>query len=96
MFPCSGCGLCCQNIQEIKELSKFDLGNGVCKYFDIKNNSCLIYENRPDICRIEKMFNVKYYKYFTKAEFYLENAKVCNNIQEQYKLDKSFRINLKD
>ncbi len=46
MFPCTGCGLCCQNIATVKELKEFDLGNGVCKFFDIK---CL---NLLKICQI--------------------------------------------
>jgi hypothetical protein len=94
MFPCTGCGLCCQNISNIEELKAFDLGNGVCKYFDNKTNNCLIYENRPDICRVEKMFDMKYHQYFTKKEFYLKNAEVCNQLQEIANLDKSYNVKI--
>jgi len=66
MFPCTNCGLCCQNIFSIEELKDYDLGNGVCKNFDFKKNNCKIYDNRPNICRIDKMFNIKYSKYFLK------------------------------
>ncbi|RLA79444.1 MAG: YkgJ family cysteine cluster protein [Epsilonproteobacteria bacterium] len=94
MFPCTSCGLCCKNISQIKELKEFDLENGICKYLDLIDNSCKIYESRPDICRIEKMFDIKYNKYFTKNKYYIENAKVCNELQEKYKLDNSFRVNI--
>jgi Fe-S-cluster containining protein len=94
IFPCSSCGLCCQNISTIKELKNYDLGNGVCKYFDVLNKSCEIYNSRPEICQIDRMFQIKYNNYFTKEEFYIENAKVCNSLQEQYGLDKSFRIKI--
>ena len=94
-FPCSSCGLCCQNISHIEELQEFDLGNGVCKYFSYIDNSCEIYEKRPNICRVDKMFDIKYYQYFSKEEFYTENAKVCNNLQEKYKINKSFRVKIK-
>ena len=94
MFPCTSCGLCCQNISNIKELKEFDLGNGVCKYFNHIDNSCKIYQDRPDICQVDKMFDIKYHKYFTKEEFYIENAKVCNNLQDKYKMDKSFIIKI--
>jgi len=94
MFPCSGCGLCCQNISTIKELKDYDLGNGTCRYFNRKTNECEIYDNRPDICRIDKMFNMKYHKYFTLEEFYIENAKVCNDLQNKYGLNESFRIKI--
>jgi len=96
MFPCTSCGLCCQNISTVEELKAFDLGNGVCKYFDTISNKCKIYEDRPQICRVDKMFDIQYSKYFTKEEFYIENAKVCNSLQEQYKINDSFRVKIKD
>lgn len=95
MFPCSGCGLCCQNLIDIPEMKDYNLGNGVCKYFDKLTNSCTIYETRPDICRVDKMFELKYYKHFTKEEFYIANANVCNELQEQYRMDKSYRVIIK-
>jgi len=94
MFPCSGCGLCCQNISNIIELNHFDLGTGVCKYFNIQNNSCNIYEDRPDICRIDKMFDIKYNNFFTKKDFYIKNATACNSLQDKYKMNESYRINI--
>lgn len=96
MFPCSSCGLCCQNISSVQELKDYDLGSGVCKYFNRITNQCEIYDSRPDICKIDKMFELKYHQYFTKENFYIENAKVCNNLQEQYGLDRSFRVKIKD
>ena len=93
-FPCSGCGLCCQNISNIPELSAYNLGNGICQHFDMTKNECQIYDTRPNICRVEKMFELKYKKYFTKEVFYKENAKVCNTLQEKYGLNESFRINI--
>ena len=94
MFPCTACGLCCQHIGQIEELKEFDLGNGICKYFDISTNGCKIYNDRPEICQVEKMFELKYNKYFTKEEFYMLNAKACNDLQNSYGIDKSFRINI--
>ena len=96
MFPCSGCGLCCQNITGVEGLEKFDTGTGICEHFNISNNSCSIYDNRPDICNIDKMYKLKYNQFFTKHEFYYENARVCNLLQERYKLDDSFKIILGD
>ena len=92
MFPCTGCGLCCQNISTVEELKDFDIGNGICKYFNALENECSIYAERPNICKVEKMFEIKYKKYFTKEEFYIENAKACNALQEQYGIDKSFNV----
>jgi len=96
MFPCTSCGLCCQNIANIEELKGFDLGNGTCIHFDSISNGCKIYNNRPKICRVDEMFDIKYHQYFTREEFYVENAKMCNMLQERYKINESFRIKIKD
>jgi uncharacterized protein len=94
MFPCTSCGLCCQNITNIEELKTYDLGNGTCKYFDCISNECTIYSDRPDICRVDKMFDLVYNKKFTQEEFYIGNAKICNHLQEKYRMDKNFRIKI--
>lgn len=93
-FPCSGCGLCCKNIQKVEELKDFDLGNGICKYLDLISNDCTIYDSRPDICSIDKMFEKEYKTYFEKKEFYILNANVCNQLQEEAVLDKEFKIEI--
>ncbi len=94
MFPCTNCGLCCQNISLIEELRDFDSGNGTCRYYNTIDLKCNIYETRPNICRVEKMFDLQYFKYFSQNEFYIVNAKVCNELQEKYNLDKKYRIKI--
>lgn len=96
MFPCTGCGLCCQNITGIEELNEYDLGNGICKYFDATTNNCEIYDTRPNICQIDKMFEMEYNKYSTKEKFYTVNAKACNSLQISYGINEIFRVNIKD
>ena len=96
MFPCNSCGLCCQNISGIKELRDFDLGNGVCKYYNFKTKNCNIYINRPDICNVEKMYKKVYFKIYSKKEFYRLDAEVCNSLQEKYCLNSSYRIKLEE
>lgn len=46
-FPCTKCGICCQNIQGIDSLSHLDRGDGCCIHYDTDNHSCTIYEERP-------------------------------------------------
>ena len=96
MFPCSYCGLCCQNISQIKDLKNFDLGNGICKYYDFTTRHCKIYPNRPDICNIEKMYNRIYFEQYSRQEFYKLNASICNKLQDKYKIDQSYRINMEE
>lgn len=79
-FDCIKCGKCCQNISFIKELEEYDLGNGICKYLDLSNNCCQIYESRPDICNIEKSFNNYYSKIYTEEEYLKLNYDGCKII----------------
>jgi len=95
MFPCTKCGLCCQHISGVEELKEFDLGNGVCKYFNYKDNGCKIYKNRPLICRVDEMYEKYYKNLFSRREFYIENAKICNRLQEKYNMDKKYRVIIK-
>ncbi len=94
MFPCTMCGVCCQNISEIEELKEYDLGNGVCKYYDEISRECKIYDNRPDICNIEKMYESVYSKNYTKEKFYRLNAQVCNLLQEKFGIIEDYRVKI--
>lgn len=85
-LPCNECfGLCCKNIDQVPELKEFDLGNGTCIHLN-SANQCVIYNTRPDICNIEKMYELKYKHLFTKQEFYLKNIEVCDKLQKLFKL----------
>jgi len=92
MNNCTSCGLCCQHISNVPELIDFDLGNGTCKHYNHIDKSCSIYDNRPDICRVDIMYYNRYHKDFSKNEYIESNAMICNSLQEYYKMDESFRI----
>lgn len=92
-FPCTKCGLCCQNISNVKPLSHFDLGNGTCKYFD-KDIGCLIYELRPIHCKIDEGYRKFFSDQIPIDIYYQKNAEVCNKLQEKAQLNRKFRIKL--
>lgn len=79
-FNCSQCGECCRHINMIPELKIFDKGNGECIH--LKDNKCNIYENRPDVCQVDVMYEKVYFRLFTKEEFYKENEAVCNILNQ--------------
>ncbi|CCF81870.1 hypothetical protein HBZS_123210 [Helicobacter bizzozeronii CCUG 35545] len=79
-FPCTICGACCRSIKGVKELAPFDLGNGVCRHLDLQTQRCLIYENRPQICRVDTMYEKVFYKHYSLEEFYALNLKACQKI----------------
>lgn len=84
MFLCDSCGLCCQNISEIQELKTFHNGDGVCIHLNKENNQCTIYETRPNVCRVETMYDLVYHKEFeNKQKFYNANMTICNILKEK-------------
>jgi len=70
--------------------------NGVCKYYNYETKGCNIYENRPDICNIDKTYELKYFKNYSKKEFYKLNAQVCNFLQEKEQLNLNYRVHIKE
>lgn len=82
-FPCTVCGACCRHIAGIAELAGFDLGNGICKYLDESNNICIIYANRPQICRIDAMYAAKFAGSYTLEAFYALNLEACQILQQK-------------
>jgi uncharacterized protein len=89
-FPCNSCGLCCQHISGIKELEHFDNGQGVCIH--LKNHQCSIYENRPDVCRVDVMYERYYKQLFSWDDFVKENVNVCKGLQEKAGIPASLQI----
>ena len=82
-------------IGSIEQLKELDLGNGVCKHYDIAAKECSIYENRPAICRVDDMYEKVYMRNYTKLEFYKLNAEICNRLQDSFGVDFSYRVKMK-
>lgn len=81
IFPCDQCGLCCKHLEKIPQLKEFDSGNGRCIYL-MDNNLCAIYENRPDICNISKMYESIFCKQMSEDEYIRRNLAGCKAIRE--------------
>lgn len=77
-FECSQCGECCKHIDLIPELACFDNGFGVCIY--LESNRCSIYEKRPDICRVDIMYEKYYADKYSRKEFYQLNQNACKEL----------------
>ncbi len=54
---------------------------------------CTIYENRPDVCRIDKLAQV-YEKEcgMSKEQYYELSIVACNLLMDKLNIDQSFRI----
>ena len=82
MFVCTKCGICCRNIDKIPELSSYHTGDGVCVYSS-DENLCTIYDIRPDICNVDRMYQ-KVYKNIMPRELYDEyNMQGCKLLKKQ-------------
>lgn len=54
-FGCWGCGACCKIIGLYPALEYLDRGDLACRHLQ-DDNSCGIYEDRPDLCNIRTMW----------------------------------------
>ncbi|MCX7067888.1 MAG: YkgJ family cysteine cluster protein [Methylococcales bacterium] len=84
-FPCNSCGACCKSIRLSTQTEWLDRGDGVCRYFDDQQNTCTIYENRPEICNVRVMYEKHYQSQFNWSEFVLVNQKACDALLVQIK-----------
>lgn len=93
-FNCTGCGLCCTKIGTIKQtvypwpwmqkvVADFPYKakeNGHCEMFH--NNECMVYEDRPLMCNIERMADELDIG-MTKEQWFDINYKGCEILQQE-------------
>jgi Fe-S-cluster containining protein len=96
-FLCSGCGACCHFVKDVPELPSDE--NGRCLNLTA-DNKCQIYDTRPDVCRVNKMFEIRDGMVegvkLTKKQYYKLNTMTCYRLIDTLGLDKSFKIPLSD
>lgn len=106
-FKCTQCGACCMKIgmmlQAIdkkgtpkhinEELKKFPYSadiNGACE--KLVNNECTVYDNRPNICSVEYMYDT-YLKDTMTGEQHSQYMKACcNSLIKSANLSNEFLI----
>jgi len=59
-----------------------DRGDGVCTYFDDVTKLCTIYENRPIICNIDKMYDSFLQGELSRDAYYKLNYEACKKLKE--------------
>jgi Fe-S-cluster containining protein len=80
-FACYQCGACCYFLPIVPgyEHYKHDT-KGHCKYL-LQDNSCSIYEKRPDICRVDVQYKLQ--TTISSWDEYCEKSlKVCRKLEE--------------
>lgn len=80
-FKCDRCGLCCRKLKG-SPLAMLDRGDGVCRYLN-DDNLCTIYENRPLICNVDKLYDNKYSGRITREAYHLLQEQACKKLKEE-------------
>ena len=80
MFECSKCGCCCRNLKMSEIYSELDRGDGVCKY--LEGNLCSIYDRRPDICRVDKCYDLFFKDSISLKDYYKLNKEMCRKLKD--------------
>lgn len=80
-FPCYKCGLCCTHVN-LSEATRFlDRGDGTCSHYNEIEKLCSIYENRPDICRVDMQYKLNYSHQYSWEEFVQLNLLACESLK---------------
>ena len=91
-FLCSSCGACCMIAGKTGYLP--DRGDGACSFLD-EENKCSIYEDRPDVCRVDVMHKINNPE-LSKKEYFIKSTKACHKIIDLLKINIKYKIPLKD
>lgn len=93
-FPCTQCGLCCKQMDKVlSNPTPFDwmqelvddfpyqaLSNGHCEM--LHNNQCMVYEDRPLLCNLERTVDELDIG-FTKDQWFALNERGCEILQDK-------------
>lgn len=93
-YGCTACGLCCKKVGEtIENVKDKDGSNSFIKAFQDfpykanedgsceklgEDGKCTVYEDRPLVCSVPRMFQRFWKKRQTRKQHYLTEAKLCN------------------
>ncbi|MBR1442153.1 MAG: YkgJ family cysteine cluster protein [Firmicutes bacterium] len=83
IFVCDKCGICCKHIGQVPQLKQFDSGDGKCIHLT-EDNLCDIYSDRPDICNVDKTYELLFKEKMAKEEYIKLNIKICNELKNKY------------
>ncbi len=84
-FPCTACGHCCRNVHLSEQTNYLNRGDGICRHLDTSTNLCLIYQDRPLVCRVEDFYKAYLTQVYTWEEFVDLNLQICYKLQNKPK-----------
>lgn len=88
-FPCTACGICCKiGPRHVPGWPLRD--DGACAHLQ-SDNTCAIYETRPDVCRVDVM---QRRSPLSLSDYHRLTAALCNEYQDAAGVDPKFRVQL--
>jgi Fe-S-cluster containining protein len=81
-FLCTRCGACCRSVSLSSLTAWLDRGNGICRHLDDETALCSIYENRPDVCRVDLQYKINYQRVISWQKFCELNQQCCAMLQK--------------
>lgn len=63
------------------ETAAMDRGDGVCRHLDEDNAGCRIYDQRPDVCRVDRQYELHYRQAMSWETFVRMNEDGCRQLQ---------------
>ena len=81
-FPCIKCGACCRQVSNHTIYQYLDRGDGCCQHFEELTNECKVYDERPDICRIDLIYKRQFSQDMSLNEYYQLNSLGCAQLRE--------------
>jgi Fe-S-cluster containining protein len=88
-FPCTACGLCCRIGPRLVEGWPLR-EDGACAHLN-DDNTCAIYDTRPEVCRVHEMQKKSG---IDQRTYFNLSAKICNDFQTDAGLDEKYRVPL--
>ena len=89
-FECSKCGACCRRAGMLGFMPQRE--DGACIHLD-EDNTCKIYETRPEFCRVDKMAK-KNQENISKLDYFKTSSAICNIWIKEDGLDSKYTIDI--
>lgn len=110
-FPCSSCGQCCRVVGFMLSLREhmkpedecyeefisfpYEANEGICSQLQ-DDNTCGVFDNRPNLCKSEFMFEKYFSKRLTKNQYHFDLAANCNELIKMGKLPDKYLVKIEN
>ena len=87
-FECSSCGACCLQAGKFSPELARSKDNMVCKNLNDETRMCNVYDDRPDMCRVDYKLHEK--QYASEKEYLEANVQGCKTLIDAYGIGEEY------